>query len=135
MSETTEKKQERVWCHVCVSVGVDGESSQVDLKQVVGFQGTIETAMRLVPDFWMKALEGFKEMAKEEGESSAAAGDIEAVLQAARHELTTLHGCFVTDRPEMFADSELRFKVDVSEAIAKIDCGLNSLGDNENRLS
>ena len=65
MVETTEKKQELVWCHLAVSAGVEGGISEIELKLMVGFPGNIETAMGLVPDFWMKALEGFKEMATE----------------------------------------------------------------------
>lgn len=52
-------------------------------------------------------------------------------LRLARHELTVLHGCFATDRPDRLGDSECYWQVDTSEATQKIDTALSALGGND----
>ena len=60
-----------------------------------------------------------------------AAGIVADALRSARHELTVLHGCFATDRPDRPGDSECCWQVDTSEAVGKIDQALSALSGND----
>lgn len=51
-------------------------------------------------------------------------GVIREALEAARHELTTLHNLTVTDRPDANAEAENLWVTDTSSAVALIDRAL-----------
>lgn len=55
---------------------------------------------------------------------------IRAALEAARHELTTVHGLFATDRPDLW-DRSLAFELDVRKTLSLIDAALLRLSGND----
>ena len=57
-----------------------------------------------------------------------------AALEAARHELTTLHGLIATDRPDLW-DRALAFEIDVQSTLGVIDAALIDLSSHDEGLA
>lgn len=55
---------------------------------------------------------------------------VREALEAARHELTTVHGLIATDRPDLW-DRQLAFEINVQPTLGLIDAALIGLCDND----
>lgn len=54
-------------------------------------------------------------------------------LEAARHDLTTVHGLIATDRPDLW-DRQLAWEIDVKQTLGLIDAALLMVPEPDTRL-
>lgn len=55
---------------------------------------------------------------------------VRQALEAARHELTTLHGLMATDRPDLW-DQDLAWDIDTRKTLALLNAALNALAGSD----
>jgi len=72
---------------------------------------------------------------RDETKRNVAADLIKAALEAARHELATLHGLWATDRPDRLGDLEVYFQIDTKKTAELLDQAIKLLGDKGIHLS
>lgn len=63
--------------------------------------------------------------------TAADRGQLLAVLEGARHALVLSNGVYVTDRPEMFSEVDIRYVIDNKKEIELLDFQINKLGGSD----
>lgn len=53
------------------------------------------------------------------------------VLEQARHDLCTLHGLVVTDRPDLIEKTDIAWSIDNSQALAALDAAISALSGSD----